>query len=225
MRPSVAALVSASLVVTGSCYHSTQLAATWREPNVPPLHFRRTVTVFVTKDEALRRSVEDKLASRFAFLNTAPSYTVLTSSADGNGASSDGTNLDRSAILQRFRNAGFDGAIVMRVTDVALQTTYVPGAYWYGAPYGFAGYWNLAWASPYDPYYAAVNQVVTVETQIYSLTPDRLVFAARSETTNPASAHKLTDSVIRHILEELTKDGLVTATGPTPVNATHAVGE
>jgi hypothetical protein len=38
-----------------------------------------------------------------------------------------------------------------------------------------------------------------------------LIFAARSETTNPRSAGRLTDSVIRHIRERLRKDGLLLA--------------
>lgn len=197
-QPNVVLLI-ASLALTASCYHKTQLAATWREPNAPPLAFHKTVTVFVTKDEALRRSVEDKLASKFQ--NGVPSYRVI--------ASADTTGADRTAILNRFRRDGFDGAVIMRVTNVTMQTAYVPGAYWYDTPYTFGGYWNLAWAYPYDPGYAYTDQIVTVETQIYNLNDDKLIFAARSETTNAATASKLADSVIRHIMEQLKKDRLI----------------
>jgi len=34
-----------------------------------------------------------------------------------------------------------------------------------------------------------------------------MIWAARSETTNPASAGKLTDSVIRHVTKALRKGG------------------
>jgi hypothetical protein len=60
---------------------------------------------------------------------------------------------------------------------------------------------------------------VSVETQIYSLAEDKLLFAARSETTNPASAGKLTDSVIRHIRADMKKKGLI-ALSVTAADAT-----
>ena len=57
-----------------------------------------------------------------------------------------------------------------------------------------------------------------METQIYALATDKLVDAARSETTNPRSVNKLIDSVLRHVMEELQKGNvIVTAncTAPT----------
>ena len=91
----------------------------------------------------------------------------------------------------------------------------VPGSYWYATPYTFTGYWRAAWAYPYDPGYVVQDQIVSVETQVYSLTDDKLIFAARSETTNPASAGKLTDSVIRHITADMKKKGLIAMHGVT----------
>src|SRR5438046_9947630 len=114
----------------------------------------------------------------------------------------------RSEAADRLRRAGFDGAIMMRVADVSTRTSYVSGADWDDRPCPFAGYWGYAWATPYDPGYVVEDRVVTIETQIYSLANDRLIFAARSETINSHSAGKLTDSVIRHIREQLRKDGL-----------------
>lgn len=197
MRQSIAILGATTLVLASGCFHSTELAATWSEPVSQPLQFHKAVTVFVTKDEALRRSVEEKLANNFA--NGVPSYRVMPTIP----------STDKDVILDQLRGSGFDGAIVMRVVDVTTQTSYVPGSYWYSTPYTFSGYWRNSWAYPYDPGYYVQDQVVSVETQVYSLAEDKLVFAARSETTNPASAGKLTDSVIRHIKADMKKKGLL----------------
>lgn len=191
------AALSAPLVLSGC--HSTQLAATWHDPAARPINFHKNVAVFVSKDEATRRYVEDKIAAKFP--NTVPSYSILPA----------GDSIGRQEIAARLKDAGYDGAFIMRVVDVTVTPTYSPGTYWYGTPYGFAGYWGMAWAYPYDPAYVAVDQVVSVETQIYSLQNDKLIFAARSETTNPASVRKLTDSVLRHISDRLRRDGLMAA--------------
>jgi hypothetical protein len=194
---STAAAALIALTAVGGCYHSTQLAATWRDPASPRLAFRRPVTVFVTKSETMRRTFEDKLANQFP--NATPSYRVLAT-----------TYTDGVAIRKELADRGYDGVIMMRVVNVEAQVTYTAGSYWYGAApyYSFAGYWRNAWGYPYDPGFVT-DQVVSIETQIYSLTSDKLIFAARSETTNPKSVNKLGNSVIKHIVNELRKDGLI----------------
>ncbi len=194
----LATLVAGTLV--SGCWHSTELAASWRDPSAQPIQFHRTIAVFVTKSETFRHTMEDKLAA--AFPGGVPSYRVL-----GSSDVSDGVDVRR-----RLAEAGFDGAVIMRVANVDERVAYVPGSYWYGPPYyTFAGYWGTAWGYPYDPGYVTSEQVVSIETQIYSLKDDKLIFAARSETTNPSSVGKLEDSVIRHVKKRLEKDGLLLA--------------
>ena len=178
------------------CYHSTQLANTWRDPTAGPLHFQKTVVAFATTDESLRRTVEDRLASRVP--NSVQSYRIEPSAKAP----------DSSGIRQRFADLGFDGAVIMRVADVDTRVTYPYGTYWYGSPYRFGSYWGNSWGYAYDPYVYA-DRIVAIETQIYSLPNDQLVWAARSETTNPKSVAKLTDSVIKHVMNALQKDGLI----------------
>ncbi len=195
-----AAAVAAAVALTG-CYHSTQMAATWADPSAHSLRFQHPIAVFVTTSETMRRSVEDRMASKFS--NATPSYRVLTTVDSTNGAQ----------VRQQLAGMGFDGAIIMRVVAVTDKLAYVPGSYWYGGPYySFAGYWGTAWGYPYDPGYVTQNQIVSMETQIYALAADKLVYAARSETTNPSSVNKLIDSVLRHVMEELQKENVIAST-------------
>ncbi len=213
-RVLLTALPFALALATG-CWRRTELAATWHEPNATLLNFNRTVAVFVTTDESLRRASEDQLAA--VFPNTIPSYRILPNVA----------NIDKGTILQELRKQGFDGAISMRVTNVSQQLTYTAGynggPYWGGA-YGFGGYWDNAWAYPYNPYYVTTTQIVSVETNVYSLAQDKLVFAALSQTSDPANVGKLVRSVMRHINEQLRKDGMIVMS-PAPSLPSEADAE
>ena len=93
----------------------------------------------------------------------------------------------------------------------------------WGDSYGFAGYWNTAWAYPYNPGYVTTTQIVTVETNIYSLKDDKLVFAALSQTSDPANVGKLIRSVMRHINEQLKKDGMIVSSPALPSDTTAEV--
>ena len=213
MRVYLTAALPLALVLASGCWRRTELAATWHEPSPTLLNFNRTVAVFVTTDESMRRAVEDQLAA--VFPNTIPSYRVLPNASAA----------DKSTILQQLRQAGFDGAISMRVTNVSEQINYnaaYNGPYWGGA-YGFNGYWNNAWAYPYNPYYITTTQVVSVETNIYSLKQDKLVFAALSQTSDPANVGKLVRSVMRHVNEQLRKDGMLVSSPVHPSDTTAEV--
>jgi hypothetical protein len=199
-------VVVTSTALSAACYHSTELAATWHEPNPKPLHFRKTIAVFVTKSETFRRTMEDKLAAEFP--NTVASYKVLKATDVSDGS-------DGAKIRQQLAREGFDGAIIMRVVNVDQRLTYTPGTYWYGPPYySFAGYWGTAWGYPYDPGYVNEDVIVSIETQIYSLQNDKLIWAGRSETTNPRSVNRLGDSVIKHVKQKLEKQGFLALAKP-----------
>jgi hypothetical protein len=188
--------LGALAVGLGGCYHSTQLANTWHDPTAGPVRFQKTVVAFATTDESLRRTVEDRLAERIP--NAVQSYRI-----DPSVKSPDST-----AILRRFADLGFDGAVIMRVADVDTRINYPYGTYWYGTPYRFGSYWGNSWGYAYDPY-AYTDRIVAIETQIYDLGQDKLVWAGRSETTNPRSVVKLTDSVIKHVMKSLQKDNIL----------------
>jgi hypothetical protein len=198
VRITIPSAVLVAAVALSGCYHSTRLAATWRDPAAGPIHFRQPIVVFVSKDAVFRRTMEDKLASHFP--NAVQSYRVL----------SDADMTDGTKVLHLLDKSGYDGAIIMDVVNVANVVSYTPGTYWYGPPYySFAGYWGTAWGYPYDPGYISNDVVVSIETQIYNLRTDKLIWAARSETTDPKSVGKLGDSVIKHVMQELRKEGLV----------------
>jgi hypothetical protein len=181
-------------VTLGGC-HSTQLLATWRDPTAGPMRFNKTVVAFATSDESLRRTVEDRLAEKVP--NSVQSYRLDQS----------GKGTDSAAIRRKFADMGFDGAVIMKVADVDANFVYTSGTYWGAQRYGFGYSWGNAWGYPYDPGYA--DRIVTLETQVYSLGDDRLIWAGRSETTNPRSVGKLTDSVIKHVMKALRNDGLL----------------
>jgi hypothetical protein len=187
-------LLAGAVLAFSGC-HSTELATTWNDPTGHVDPASKTVAVFVTTDPVMRHSIEDRIAARFP--NTVPSYQVLDSTTGG-----------RPELARQLRESGFGNAIMMRLVRVDQNVTYTAGSYWYGSPYSFSGYWSHAWADPYNPV-AYVDQVVVVDTEIYSLHDEKLVFGARSETTNPASTGKLVESIMRHVNKELHDKGLM----------------
>ena len=209
MRMPMLALVAAAALSAGGCA-TTKLTDAWKAPDAPAkFDFKKILAACVTGDDAMRRTAEDYLVLRIGPDRTTPSYKVVPASE----------TQDMEKAKARVKEAGFDGAIVLRVVSVDQEDTYAPPAYtggvgvpagYYGGYYGsFWGDWGTGWPMVYDPGYIKSDRVVRVETLVYSVTDDKLLWGARTQTTNPASVLRAVDDIADAVAARLKKDGLI----------------
>jgi len=88
----------------------------------------------------------------------------------------------------------------------------------YAVPAGYRsawGYWGTGWTGAYDPGHYRQDQVVYVESNVYSLTDDKLIWSARTKTYNPDNVPKMVDEIVDGSIAEMKKQGIVTATQPS----------
>jgi hypothetical protein len=57
----------------------------------------------------------------------------------------------------------------------------------------------------YSPGYVQRDTVVALESNVYSVKDDKLLWASRSETINPGTAQELVDSVLDATVKEMKK--------------------
>jgi len=191
-------VLGASLVGAGACApNSTQMVATWRDPTVPTVYFNKTLAVFMSKEPGMRRMVEDKLAARIP--GGVPSYRVIP---DNQLA-----NLD--SVRGHVLKEGYDGAVIMKLVGVTTEVNYVPGTSWYTGPRDFYGYWGNSWGYAYDPGYYTTDQLYSVETALYDIKNDKMIWMGRSQTIDPKNANKLADYSVNFAIKNMQKQGLL----------------
>jgi len=82
------------------------------------------------------------------------------------------------------------------------------GAYW-GGYYGYG--WGSSWAG--GPVSMGndirVDTIVYVETLVYSLKQNKLIWSAQSKTTNPPNTDKFVLMLAQEVGDELKKDGVI----------------
>jgi len=173
---------------------TTRIVSTWKEPSANAVEFRKVLVVSPSRDESLRRIAEDELVHEMTGTVAVPSYTIL----------SQDQIQDQNLLKQLVRERGFDGLVVFRVAAVDQQFSWVPGAY-AGPTYAYGG-WPM-----YDPGYIHVDTVARVETNVYSVPDQKLIWASASNTFNPSSATSLVDDVARAVGKEMRKEGFLPA--------------
>jgi hypothetical protein len=188
-------LITTMLAVGVACGTATKLTAVWKAPEAAGTRFKKIIVAAQTKDQATRRSMESHLVTRIA--NSTASYEVLT----------EPETLDVNRAKAKISSAGFDGAVIVRYVGTDKQTTYVPGTTWWGpAPYGsMYGYWGYGWGAVYDPGYLVTDTIVSLESLVFDVGKDKLIWASRSETTNPSSMQNLVNSLIDATVREMKK--------------------
>jgi hypothetical protein len=108
-------------------------------------------------------------------------------------------------------SAGVVGAVVMRVVSQTQQISSSPGTVWYTGSYypSFYGYWGYGWNAMYQPGQIRSDTIVSIETLLYSVVEDKLLWAGLSKTTNPENIPKFINQLVSAAGKEIKKTGLV----------------
>jgi hypothetical protein len=193
-------LVISSLV---ACSPSTEIVKSWKEPggSVTPGPTNKALIVAMVKDETSRRLIEDQLAQRISAASPAiASYTLLTS---------DMMKAANDEVLNKMLAEGkFTHIVLMRLADIEKETSYVPGSspVYYGSYGRYYGYGAGAYSSPG---YYTTDKNYFIETTIYSVTPDKLLWTATTKTVNPSKIDKTVNAIADVVSAQMKKDGFL----------------
>lgn len=174
---------------------STGVAESWIEPSLSELpRFQKVFVAYLGADTSAQRHAEDALARHWKGAEVVKGYVLFP----------EGRELDPARMKAELRAAGCDGAVIMRLARVEQEVSFTPTTY--PTHYrSFGGYWGQAYPTTMD---VRTDEIVHVETNVYSLLDDRLIYAARSETFNPGSTDKLVNEIAEAICKDLESKGL-----------------
>lgn len=182
---------------------SSPFTSTWSAPGATPLQARgaKVAAVVIARDESTRRNGEVALARELTELGAVglPLHEIAP------GIPPD----DEARIRAAVEAAGVSAIVVMRPTRVDKEISSTPGMY-AGGPYsgywGGGGYYGYGWSSAPE---INTDTVVSVETLVYSLPQNKLVWAGQSRTTNPSNVDGLVKTLSRQSVAEMQKVGLL----------------
>jgi len=181
---------------------------TWADPDAKPLELKGTkvVAAVMIQDPKARRKAEDALAREITRLGGkgVPMYKISADTA----TSVEGESKTRAAV----EAVGAKGLVVMRPVDIqhkarqteSMSNDSVYGGYWDGY-YGYG--WNDPWINKNPD--VQTDLVITVETFVFSLPQNKLVWTGTSETTNPKNVEKLVHKLATEGVRELQALGLL----------------
>jgi hypothetical protein len=162
------------------------------------------VAIVLIKDPSTRRLAEDRLAQQIAAYGAQgrPLYSMLPDVDTSN-------EKETRAALEA---AGVKGAIVMRPIavdrDVKITEPYEDQSYasFWGGYYGYG--MSLSFSTGSSEPTVREKMTVYVETLVYSLKQNKLVWGGRSKSTDPDTLAELIQTLSKATVLELKKEGL-----------------
>jgi len=201
------ALVTVLLLV--SCGSNTSIVSSWRDPQitVSQEQFKKVLVVALVKDEATRRTTENRIAASSEIFKTSYQYMGVTS------------QLTKEQQLKILQDENFDGVVTMRLVSKEKETNYVPGTYtgmYYGGfdgmytgmyGYGFGNWYGMYSPSFYDPGYYQETTSYMVETNIFSLKQNKLIWTGTTKSDYVTDLGQTVDAIMQAVVDEMRKDG------------------
>ncbi|MCO6360894.1 hypothetical protein [Roseivirga pacifica] len=193
----VSRLFTFSLVIlfAYSC-SSTSLINSWKDPDFTdnPRNWDKVLVAVQSSSEGQRRVAEDKLASMSDKLY--PSYNIFASKT---------AIADEDVLRRKISDGEYDAIMTMRLLNKEQQDSYVPGSY-------TGGYWAFHgpyWGAYYDPGYYRSDTYYSIETQVFSIKENKLVWSGISSTVNPTKVDKTIEEIARSVYRQMVKDGFI----------------
>jgi len=203
MTRTVNVVVMGFLLVVAPACASTTFVSSWKSPTAQPLqlHGAKVVAVVMMRDAVSRHAAEDRLAREITArgANGIAMYTILPEASVA----------DQAKEREVLEHAGVQGLVVMHPTGAQTQgyaaTDPEYDVYWDGF---YTHGWGAPWDGADDPAHS-VSEVVSVDTRIYSLRQNKLVWAGQSKTTNPTGVQNLVAELAKATADQLNEVGLI----------------
>lgn len=190
--------------VLSSC-SANKLILSWKNESLDQYQMDTVLVVGIARDETKRRIYEDTFVSSLteSGVQAIPSYTVSKQSIEPN----------KKALREMLTKSHATAVLIIHMIDQKETEFYQRSSaligtnnYYGSTLYGYYPYvWNSI--SPSESYVNTIK--VILETNLYDVQTENLLWSARSESTDPVMTRKYYQELIDLFLNDLKKDNLL----------------
>ena len=178
-----------------------EFKSVWRSPDAAKVSFagKKIAALVISKDESLRIAGEEALAAELSSRGMPAVATYRMAPKE------ELQSPDRARIW--FERANVDGVIALRPVSSEKRINY-NDSLWLSPSYNtFWGYYGYGYTTAVVIGGVERDTVINVETLIYSVPLDRLLWAAVSETRNPKTLQKFIEDLVKESVKQIEKQG------------------
>jgi hypothetical protein len=201
MKRMMSCAIAAS-IATATIAAATTFTSVWKTPAAQEVSFagKKVAALVISTDDSLRVAGEEALARELTGRGLQGVATYRIAPREELAAA--------DTARPWFERSGVEGIVALRPVSAEKRTTYTEETWanpYYGSLWSYYGY---GWGNVYVTGSTRQETVVVVETTIYSVPRDTLLWAGVSETKNVKSLAKFVEDLAGEAVKELHKVGL-----------------
>ena len=192
------AIVMAVVVVSAA----PDFKSVWRSPEAAKVSFagRKVAALVITQDDSLRVAGEESLVTELTArgIQAVATYRMAPKEVLQSAESARGW----------FEKANVEGVVALRPVSSEKRISY-NDSLWLSPSYNtFWGYYGYSYGSVVVIGGVDRDTVITVESLIFSVPLNKLLWAGVSETRNPKTLQKFVEDLVKESVKQLQKQGL-----------------
>ncbi len=203
-------LLSAVSFLLFSCAN-TKISQSWVEPSNNK-SYNDLLIIGIAESEQNRRAYESYFVEelRDNAIEAVASYKLIKSNE----------KIDRETVTKAIKGLDIDGVIVTHVVGIDEESIYRPsagyayggygGGYYRGGHYGgLYSYYPHVNTYVHNPGYYSTHETYTIETSLYDVASEELVWTARSRTFSPESVDEVIVDLTKLLIKDLADKNLI----------------
>ena len=192
----------------------TSIPQSYRNPGYEQTVFKKLMVIGVAENQESRQAFEDAFVKAIGEQGGVAqgSWGVLPQSEQ----------LTEEEIRAAIEAGNFDGVLITRLLSVDKDQEYTPastydnprtryysggGGGFYGR--GFYGFYGTTYAQVHEPGYFETSTTIRLETSLYAVSNDGLVWTGQSETVDPESIPDARESMTGAVAKKLKEEKLI----------------
>lgn len=203
------------LVLTAGLFSScitTELVGSLKTSESEPVSYQKLGVVVLAPSMSNRSTVELALAEKFRAkgVKAVATFDIFPFAGKINEIKESGMSQEdiQKKIRERVGQNKLDGLLIVTLLDKQKETHYVEGSSFavaapvYGYPY--YGYYSYAYTTVSNPGYYTTSTKYFVESNLYDVATEKLIWTGQTKTTDPASIEKesavFADLIVNEVL-------------------------
>ena len=191
-----------ALVAISSCAN-TKITSVWMDSKKAGTSFDDILVIGIGEEDHNRRLFEEEFTSQLTAIGieSEVSYMMLPQ----------GTVINRETVTKAIEGKDIDAVIVTHLVAVDEEKVYRQSMDYHPA-IGYRGlysYYPHVNTYVHQPGYYTTHDVVRLETNLYEVASEQLVWSAQSRSFAPESAKEVIDDLIKLVIKDLRDKGLI----------------
>ncbi|MDR1054646.1 MAG: hypothetical protein LBL90_02210 [Prevotellaceae bacterium] len=184
---------------------TTSIVSSWIPDNSTIISMKKVLVVGLmgNKERELREYTERAVAKAL----TDNGITAIAA-IDAMGVPPKDMKENKDAIDKELKDKAYDGIMIISLInkdkDVDINSPGLYTGWWYGPYWGYGG-----GMYGYAPPYISVSTKYGVEANLYTVTPEKLLYSALTKSYEPSNTAKLSEKFALSILKDMQKQRLV----------------